>query len=217
MKTRILFFIAVLMVATVSLQAQIKYGVKGGVNFQNITGKNDVGDKLENSLKFGFHGGAFADIPIAPDFYFEPGLQFSTKGCKYDITTDIKGSTTLSYIEMPLNLIFRPQLGKGYIIVGFGPYVAYGVKGKMKNLDTDDVTDIIFQNKVAEDDPVGTYMRALDAGANIFVGYELPMGLFLTLNSQLGLLNLAPEYEGESSSEESLKNTGFGVSLGFRF
>jgi len=217
MKTKILFLISLLMITTLSLQAQIRFGAKGGLNLQNITGKDDEGDKLENDLKPGFHLGAFADIPIAPDFYFEPGLLFSTKGCKFDITPDTKVSMNLSYIELPLNLIFRPQLGDSHIIVGFGPYLAYGIKGKVKDPDSDESEDIKFKNKVSLDDPEGFYMKAFDAGANIFVGYELPMNLFFTLNTQLGLINLSPDYEGETSSKVSIKNTGFGISVGYRF
>ena len=217
MKTKILFLISLLMITTLSLQAQIRFGAKGGLNLQNITGKDDEGDKLENDLKPGFHLGAFADIPIAPDFYFEPGLLFSTKGCKFDITPDTKVSMNLSYIELPLNLIFRPQLGDSHIIVGFGPYLAYGIKGKIKDPDSDESEDIKFKNKVSLDDPEGFYMKAFDAGANIFVGYELPMNLFFTLNTQLGLINLSPDYEGETSSKVSIKNTGFGISVGYRF
>jgi len=217
MKTKILFLISLLMITTLSLQAQIRFGAKGGLNLQNITGKDDEGDKLENDLKPGFHLGAFADIPIAPDFYFEPGLLFSTKGCKFDITPDTKVSMNLSYIELPLNLIFRPQFGESHLIVGFGPYLAYGIKGKIKDPDSDESEDIKFKNKVSLDDPEGFYMKAFDAGANIFVGYELPMSLFFTLNTQLGLINLSPDYEGETSSKVSIKNTGFGISVGYRF
>jgi len=45
----------------------------------------------------------------------------------------------------------------------------------------------------------------------------MPFGLFWQLNSQLGLLKINPEYEGESGSEASLRNTGFGLSAGYRF
>jgi hypothetical protein len=63
------------------------------------------------------------------------------------------------------------------------------------------------------------YLRPFDAGANIFAGYELPVGLFFQLNAQLGLLNINPDYEGEGTSEDksSLKNTGFSLSAGYRF
>ena len=50
------------------------FGVRAGVNFQNINGKDANDDKLENDLITAFHAGVQVDIPIAPQFYFQPGL-----------------------------------------------------------------------------------------------------------------------------------------------
>ena len=54
------------------------FAVLGGVNFQNLNGVNSSGDKLENDLILGYHFGVNVQIPVAPEFYFQPGLQFST-------------------------------------------------------------------------------------------------------------------------------------------
>jgi hypothetical protein len=65
---------------------------------------------------------------------------------------------------------------------------------------------------------VGTaYYRPFDAGANIFFGYELSLGVFIQLNAQLGLLKINPEYAWESDSKAAYKNTGYGISIGYRF
>ena len=61
------------------------------------------------------------------------------------------------------------------------------------------------------------YYRPFDAGANIFFGYELSMGVFLQLNAQLGLLKINPEYSWAANSKASYKNTGYGLSIGYRF
>jgi hypothetical protein len=61
------------------------------------------------------------------------------------------------------------------------------------------------------------YYRPFDAGANIFFGYELSMGVFLQLNAQLGLLKINPEYSWATDSKASYKNTGYGLSIGYRF
>jgi hypothetical protein len=42
-------------------------------------------------------------------------------------------------------------------------------------------------------------------------------GLFLQLNSQLGLIGIYPEHKLIASDETVWKNTGFGLSLGYRF
>jgi len=193
-------------------------GILGGVNFQNLNGKDFNGDKLENKLILGFHVGANIMIPIAPEFYFQPGVLFSTKGAKHEdnaVTTTVN----LSYIEMPLNLVYRGQLGNGYIFLGLGPYLGYAIMGKVKTENgVDDKRDIEFQNVVKLTDPLTVpYYKALDVGANIFFGYELPAGIFAQMNAQLGLVKINPEYEILDDDKSSIKNTGFGFSLGYRF
>ncbi len=213
MKIKIL---AILLTLAVSIQfaagQKTSFGILGGVNFQNLNGKDAEGDKLENKIKPGFHAGLNVQIPIVPDFYFQPGLLFTTKGCKAEDDNDVK--INISYLELPLNLVYKPLVGKGHFMLGFGPYLAYGISGKVK--DGDDSEDIEFSNKVDSPQTVLT-LRPFDAGANIFAGYELPVGLFFQLNTQLGLLNIQPEYEGMEDNEFSLKNTGFSLSAGFRF
>ena len=229
MKTKFLTITAILIFSTIALQAQIGFGVLGGVNFQNINGKDNGGTKLENGLLTGFHAGVNVNIPVAPDFYFQPGLLFSVKGAKNDFFSpqtkaagDFETTTKLSYIEMPLNLLYRPQLGKGYMLLGFGPYVALGIGGSENSELLGLVSyerSVRYKNKVTNFTELleNAYYRPIDAGANIFFGYELSMGVFIQLNAQLGLLKINPEYAWETDSKASYKNTGYGISIGYRF
>jgi Outer membrane protein beta-barrel domain len=228
MKKKVFTISAVFIFLTITLQAQIGFGLLGGVNFQNINGKDNSGNKLHNGLLTGFHAGVNVNIPVAPDFYFQPGLIFSVKGAKNDFFSpptkasgDLITTTKLSYIEIPLNLLYRPQLGKGYILLGFGPYLAFGIGGKENSVfgSISYKRDVKFKNTVTNlADLLGNaYYRPLDAGANIFFGYELSMGVFLQLNAQLGLLKINPEYSWATDSKASYKNTGYGLSIGYRF
>lgn len=199
------------------------FGLRAGVNFQNITGKDASGDKLNNNLSTRFHVGVQADIPIAPQFYFQPGLLFSTKGAKSEtiileqtVTTDVN----IAYVELPLNFLFKPALGNGHLLLGVGPYLAYGVGGKAKYKagGVSDTQDVKFDNKVTlVEASQDFYVRPFDAGANLFVGYQFANGLFFQLNTQLGLLNIAPEYEGVPNDDSAYQNTGFGLSAGYGF
>jgi hypothetical protein len=70
------------------------------------------------------------------------------------------------------------------------------------------------------DDLTTAYFKSLDAGANVFAGYEMAGGLFLQLNTQFGMLNINPKDNRTLqvySDKLAVKNTGFGVSLGYRF
>jgi hypothetical protein len=191
-------------IAQGTVGSKTSFAVLGGVNLQNLNGKDESGNKLENDMLIGFHAGVNLQLPVAPEFYFQPGLLFSTKGAKISTT-----SYKLSYIELPLNFVYKALVGNGYFMLGFGPYVAYGIGG----------TDIEFKKTVeAGDSDAIKYFKPFDAGANLFFGYELPAGLFLQLNTQLGLLDINPEDNRIAGDNEStLKNTGYGISLGYRF
>jgi hypothetical protein len=105
-------------------------------------------------------------------------------------------------------------------LLGFGPYVSYGIMGTAKHdggsLNYE--SDIEFKNSVESGAPLTTsYFKAFDAGGNVFVGYEMAGGMFMQLNTQIGMLNINPEDNRLVSNESVIKNTGFGLSLGYRF
>lgn len=218
----ILMLSAPLVIAQTAEKAKISFAILGGVNFQNLNGKNNNGDKLENDMIIGYHAGVNVQIPLAPQFFFQPGLLFTTKGAKgtYGPWT---GTFKLSYIELPLNVVYKSQLGKGKIMLGFGPYIGYAIAGKA-SFEVESTTiekDIVFTKTIETGDPLlVAYFKAFDAGANIFAGYELANGIFMQLNAQLGMLKINPEDNQIIqlySDKLSVKNTGFGLSIGYRF
>ena len=62
--------------------SKTSFAILGGVNLQNLNGKDMSGDKLENDMIIGYHAGVNLQLPIAPEFYFQPGLLYNTKGAK---------------------------------------------------------------------------------------------------------------------------------------
>jgi hypothetical protein len=218
MKTKY-FYSAFLLVFVTIASAQVSVGVFGGVNFQNMNGKNYSGDVLENTMIPGFNAGFNVQIPVVPEFYFQPGLVYSTKGSQHQGSLQTT-TTKLSYVEMPLNFVYKGLLGNGYVLLGVGPYLAYAINGKQIT-EAGGVTlssPIQFKNVVeAGESLLIPYYKALDAGGNIFIGYELASGIFAQLNAQLGMLDINPEYKLLTNDKSAIKNTGFGLSLGYRF
>ena len=214
MKTKLLAIAAATFLTTAAFaQSKTTFGIRAGVNFQNLNGEDATGDKLDNKLKTGFHAGVNAEIPVGVDFYLQPGVLYSVKGAKAE-GSDAK--INLSYIEVPVNFIYKPELGTGRLILGFGPYVAYAISGKYKPDSGNDV-DIEFENEVSPAQYAsGLYTKPLDAGANLLFGYEFANKLSLQLNAGLGLVNINTKVEGVDTDAKT-KNTGFGVSLGYWF
>jgi hypothetical protein len=189
------------------------FGVRAGVNFQNINGKNANGNDLKNDIATGFHAGVNAEVPLGTGFYLQPGVLYSQKGTEFDNDNQVK----LNYIEVPVNFVYKPILGTGRMLLGFGPYVGFGLGGKVKTASTE--RDVEYEKTVNSSTPsltAGVY-KGVDAGANFLAGYEFAKNISFQVNAQLGLLNINPEFQGASNDESKWKHTGFGVSLGYRF
>lgn len=219
MKSKVLLFALATTALALSSKAQDKttFGVRAGVNFTNMNGEENNHD-LDNKIKTGFNIGVNAEIPVAQDFYLQPGLLFSTKGAKNKEEGDAKTKVKLSYLEVPINLLYKPTLGDGKLLLGFGPYIGIGISGKEEwGKDYQNSYDVKFKNDVKDSDPDDKrYVKGLDFGGNLLVGYELSSKISAQLNAQLGMSNLVPKENGKKS-DDKIKNTGFGISIGYRF
>lgn len=218
---KVLMLIATATLLAAYTHAQTTFAIRAGVNFQNINGEEEDGTKLDNKMATKFHAGVQADFPLGTDFFFQPGLIFTTKGAKAEETflgETLTSKINIGYIDIPLSLVYKPTVGAGRLILGFGPYVGIGITGKYKLEmgDMEEEQDIEFKNDVKSNDPDAAYVRRIDAGGNVFAGFEFSETIFLQLNAQLGLMNLNPKFEGQNPEGKS-KHTGFGVSLGFNF
>ena len=199
---------------TTSTSSGVSFGIRAGVNLQNINGKDGNGDKLENKLVPRFQGGLVVDIPLADQFYIQPGVLYSGKGAKEKGTDN---NVSISYIDVPVTFLFKPLLGTGHMLLGVGPYVGFGIAGNVED-ENENERKVKFENEVtllqAQTDP---YFRRLDAGANLLVGYEMSSKLSIQLNAQLGMAKINPEITDLNDNKWALRNTGFGLSLGYRF
>lgn len=216
-----------------SLQAQktknyskTTFGIQAGGNMNKVTGTDINGDKLDWDFVTGFHGGVNVEIPLVSNLYFQYGLLLITKGAQKKSPTASE-THTYYYVEMPLNFLFKPQVGSGQLIIGVGANVAYGVGGKWKydragGTQYDQNGKVKFKKSWNPLDPNpdnAAYLKPIDVGVGIILGYQLRNNLFFQLNGQIGVINTASEIETIDPSivQPKAKNMGFGLSVGFRF
>ncbi|OQP63452.1 hypothetical protein A3860_24220 [Niastella vici] len=212
MKSKVLLLALATTALSLTSKAQVSFGVRAGINFTNLNGEDASGHNYDLKLKTGFNLGVNAEIPVVPDFYLQPGLLFSKKGARQELSgDDLKYK--LSYLEIPINLLYKPALGPGKLLLGFGPYIGIGVGGKLKQGSNS--VDVKFSNDVNASDYYRSFKR-MDFGGNLLAGYELSSKISVQLNAQLGMTNLAPKVSGKKT-DDKIKNTGFGVSVGYRF
>lgn len=209
--------------------AQVKLGVKAGVNFSKVSLSSTTSGKPAVDPKAGIVLGLTADIPVRGDFYLQPTLLYADRGYKLESNymTDVtnKFDVSASYLEIPVLVLYKPQLGGRKLLIGAGPYIGYGIGGNWKSdvgfLVGDVVTsnhgDVVFKNDSVDGAyEQYVYGKPIDYGANFTLGYEFLSHLTAQFNAQFGLANLQPKYAGVKQ-DGSLKNKSIGFSVGYKF
>jgi hypothetical protein len=217
---KIILTMAVMTFSIATMKAQITFGITAGAGMQNITGTDIAGNKVNNKVVPKFNIGAIVEFPVADDFFFQTGLRYASKGTKSTWNNGSGQAVTqnfnLSYLELPLHFLYKPLVGTGHVLLGFGPYIAYGVGGKVKTTGSGDMM-IKYKNTVGAMDTTAIYFKPLELGADIFFGYEFVNHFSIQLDAQLGLTKINPVYSYITSDKAAIKNSGFGISLAYRF
>lgn len=189
----------------------VTFGISAGAHLNTINGKNATGGSLNHDMKLGFNGGVNAEFPMRNGFYLQPGVEFRQEGAELENGSKL----SLSYVNIPVNLMYKAPLTTGRVLVGFGPYVGFGIDGKMEAPDGTE-RDVVFNNTYSVADAGDLQFRKMDAGANFIAGYEFRNKISAAIKAQLGLIDINTDTK-LSDDKTSYRNTGFGLSLGYRF
>lgn len=227
MKTFTLIFLVFLSFLLTS-HAQVSLGLRGGYTLSATQIKNAQGYKsnsigTSSQLK-NLHADLIINVPVYKAFYFQPLVRYVTKGAylrplpyKPGILVESANQLKLHYLELPMNFVLKYPLAMGKIVIGAGPYVAYGLGGSY-DLDlmyngsvlSTDSHSIEFNYKDRGIAP-GAQLNRFDAGANVTVGIEFNNLMVLGANLSRGYTNI------DRTSSARITNSYFSVSLGILF
>ncbi len=203
---KVFLMIALTMGITASAvaQSEIKFGARAGLNFATLGGDNT--DGIDSRV--GFHIGGVADIPftmfasgdVMQYLYLQPGLLISTKGYKYgEGDHAIKARPT--YLEIPIMLSGAFPINDDIRVrANVGPYLAFGLLGKIKD-DNNDAMDYFGDEG----------MKRFDFGLGFGAGVEWKQ-YYVGINYDLGLINTS-----NHTDDSKITNRAFMISLGYNF
>ncbi len=105
--------------------ANLKLGVKGGVNSAKIGGENFIKETADNKRNPGIMGGVSLGISGKSKFEFQPELLFVQKGTHYK-DGDYGVKVELNYLELPLMLKWNYGAVNGSVrgFFNVGPYTS---------------------------------------------------------------------------------------------
>jgi hypothetical protein len=174
-----LFIVAVCLTMVMPAKAQIKFGVKGGLNLASAS-LSDAWDAKGNADNYtGFFIGPMVDITIPIiGLGVDGAFMYSQKGTK--ISFDNLGSTTFKQqgIEIPVNLKYSIGLGSlASIYLAAGPSFYF-------NMKSDD--DFTFNSVTGSLD----YDKS-EVSLNLGAGVKLLKHLQLGVNYNMGLTDSA--------------------------
>ena len=212
MKKCLLGFSILTLISAAAFSQNARFGIQAGTAIASQKAKQS-GISITSDSKVGFTVGAISDISIAENFTFQPGLNFTQKGSKFtmeDGSESMEATQTLNYIELPLHFLYNAPAGNGKFFAGLGPVVNYGISGKAKvKMGGESMSeDVSFGSNEEEDD-----YKPFEFSGNVLAGYEFSNGVFIAANYNAGLSNIA--VGGDSNN--SVKNSYFGIKLGFKF
>ncbi|HTD97879.1 MAG TPA: porin family protein [Mucilaginibacter sp.] len=199
---KVLLTLFLITTTAIAFAQTVTFGIKGGINMATQTFINQ-GTSYPNQYKSGFQLGGIADFTFK-NFAIQPGIFFITKG-KKETNLVTTFSSTLNYIEVPVNLLYKLHAAPDLVVYfGGGPFLGYGLGGTQT--DGQEKTKITF-----DDDHFNVLYKNPDYGLNFIAGAEFGKHILLDAGYSLGLANIAYD----SSVME--KNRVITVGVGYMF
>jgi hypothetical protein len=196
----LLFILAI--ISCPSVQAQPRIGLKAGLVASSVDAEysNSYEDYTQKT-KVGFLFGVLLDWPLSKNLALRPGAEFVVKGSRerrrrsyfmggenYDYTV----GQPLTYIDIPLNLLYSINGSKGKLLMGGGPVASFRVNSNYSGNHT---------------------LKTFDPGINILAAYEWPIGFSLNLNHTRSLQNIS----SDKQYFDHFRNYYYGLTLGYIF
>ena len=192
------------LITVLPANAQVNFGVIGGLNLANLSVDPDDGVDLSNRTAFGIGGILSFGVGETLALQLEP--MFLQKGAKLklsDLGFTLEAEIKVSYIEVPAMLKFAFGSGDTKPYVMAGPTVGYLLSAKVKDdMEEQDIKDDV---------------KNIDFGLAFGGGVSLPMGnntLFVEARYSLGLSDLNDDPD---DPDTSIKTKGIQIMAGITF
>lgn len=208
---------------TIFAMAQTSFGLRMGSTWSNVHTSKAIDNVTPNFQHInGFSIGAFAEIPVAPQFSIQPEIGFTRKGFVINegfdtplfginVPVGVSAETKFDYLEIPVlaKYSFGEDNLKAYVAVG--PNIGYALNGRVDtktNLLVDinlGSTDINLQDQ--------DFNRVeLGATGAVGVSYEAGFGtLFVDARYNRGFTQVY----NLPLVDEKVRTSGFGLNVGF--
>lgn len=227
MKKSIIF--SLIICSSLLSHGQLSIGFSAGSNLSSMSIYLRDRNTFRINPTFGYNVNIITEYKFNPNISLWSGLSITQKGfnqhIKYfympglDTTANI--TSKLNYLELPLYLKFTTNLNQIDLFYGFGPYVSYGIQGKITT-EINGRSDLTISEKMKWDkvydysDLVNYYayanLKRFDFGVGTMLGMEYK-NFMVIASYRYGLHNLMWEYY----QDEKMSNSSLSISVGYSF
>lgn len=180
---KILFILLTAVFMSMPLQAQVKLGVKGGINLTNMSFSESINDNVESQM--GFHIGPTLKVTVpVVGLSFDASALFDYRSAKAKDAGETIKETSL---QIPVNIRYGVGLGSVANLFAFaGPQFGFNLGSK---------------NKTIQENAAKWSLKDSNLSANFGVGATVMNNLQLTLS-----YNVALGKTGEVEIWDGIKN-----------
>ena len=183
------------------------YGLRLGLSFATVN-NSEIKEYDAPSSRTGLNLGAVIGYQLSPSapVYLESGLFYTEKGGRNNNIPSQKIDYNLNYLEVPILVKYCFDIDGEFSIQPYlGGYLSYGVSGKIKHHNNNDL-DSRYIEKAFSD----KYFQRFDGGLRFGCGAEYEM-LYAELSYELGLANIGRD------EFEKTHNSCFYLNIGVNF
>ena len=151
---------------------------------------NVSGDVENNKALLGLNIGVFAEFELSDGIFLQPEVLYSAQGFKAKeegVTVDFD----MEYLNIPV--MFKFEVADDFNLEA-GPQIGFLLSAKLLGVD--------FKDE----------MESVDFGANLGFSYDFTENLFVGARYNIGFTNIAKD-----SGDDSIKNSVFSISAGYKF
>lgn len=195
-----ILILSIVSLSALTMKAQVKFGIKAGVNLSKFTGSDAKMDGTSPKFKTGFTGGALVKIPVNEMLSVQPELLYSMEGSRYE-EDGAKFTYKTDYINIPVMVQYNNPSG---FYAETGPQVGFlaSAKARIK-------TGSIDASEDAKDN-----FKGINFAWGLGAGYKLHNGFGIGARYNFGLANIA---DGEENDDTKVQLSGLHVGVFYTF
>lgn len=204
--TQALCLVMGVLLSVLSCRAQSHLGILGQGLASDLPGSaSALPGRMNPRPSLG--GGLWADVRLSDYIDFQPSLLLSPKGAQFQ-----QNYVRLSYLELPLLLMYRIPCGYDDFFLGGGVYGALGLQGTYRTVE-DSLPggasgEVNFGTPSRHFIP-GTWFRPFDAGYTVSASYQWSFGFTLNLHFSRGFINTNPPGTGRMGNQALRLGVGY--------